>query len=141
MQYFQSRKILTHSAVMAMLSAAIKTAEKLDIPQCIVIVDASGVELGKIRMTGSKFLSLKSALAKAKTAASLRAPGSNIPEGVRTAIGLASDGQISGLPGGLPIILDGETLGGIGVGSGSGDQDNAVAKAALEAIGAETDFN
>jgi uncharacterized protein GlcG (DUF336 family) len=71
MPYFQTQKILTHSAVITMLTAAIKSAENMNVPQCIVIVDASGVTLGQIRMTDSKFLSQKSAFAKAKTAASI----------------------------------------------------------------------
>jgi uncharacterized protein GlcG (DUF336 family) len=38
------------------------------------------------------------------------------------------------LPGGLPIIIDGQTVGGIGVGSGTGAQDLDVAKAAIRAL-------
>jgi uncharacterized protein GlcG (DUF336 family) len=140
MQYFNATKTLTDFAVMKMLSAAIDCANKMKVPQCIVIVDASGELLGEIRMTGAKFISRKSALAKALTAASARVPSANIPEHVRTAIGLATNGSITGLPGGLPIKLDGETIGGIGVGSGSGEQDIECALAALNAIGAETSF-
>ena len=43
---------------------------------------------------------------------------------------------VTGLPGGLPIIVAGVVLGGIGVGSGTGTQDIEVAQAALNAIGA-----
>jgi len=139
MKDIQQRLNLTHSGVMKMLSAGIAKAEEMNVPQCIVIVDASGELLGEIRMTGSKFLSRKSAKVKALTAASIGATGTNIPEEVRTSIGLATQGTVSGLPGGLPIKIDGDLLGGIGVGSGSGEQDFAVATAALEAIGAATD--
>jgi uncharacterized protein GlcG (DUF336 family) len=121
---------------MAMLTAAIAKAEEIGQPQCIVIVDAGGQLLGEIRMTGAKFLSRKSALSKALTAASIGGPSTNIPDAVRTGIGLATGGDVTGLPGGLPIRVDGDLVGGIGVGSGSGDQDVAVAKAALAAIGA-----
>jgi len=137
MDLFQNQSILTHAGVMAMLAAAVGKAEQLDCPQCIVIVDASGELLGEIRMTGAKFLSRKSAKSKALTAASIRAPSSNIPESVRASIGLASGGSITGLAGGLPILKDGALLGGIGIGSGSPEQDLSVATAALEAIGAD----
>lgn len=50
---------------------------------------------------------------------------------------LASGGRLTNLPGGLPIVIDGTCLGGIGVGGGTGDQDVAVARAALRAIGAQ----
>jgi len=120
-----------------MLNAAVDQAETIGQPQCIVIVDASGVTLGAIRMNGSKYLSRKSARAKARTAASIGVPTVNVPEAVRPAIAAATEGNMTGLPGGLPIIFDGTLVGGIGVGSGSGDQDIAVAKAGLAAIGAD----
>ena len=133
----QPSQILTHEGVMMMLKAAVAKAEEIGQPQCIVIVDASGELLAELRMTGAKFLSRKSARAKALTAASVGAPSTAIPEAVRPAIGAATDGCVTGLPGGLPIKVDGHLVGGIGVGSGSGDQDIAVAMAALAAIGAD----
>ena len=62
--FLKATRELTHHGTLAMLSAAIETAEAIGRPQCIVIVDASGETLGEIRMTGAKFLSRKSALAK-----------------------------------------------------------------------------
>ncbi|MEM8812015.1 MAG: heme-binding protein [Pseudomonadota bacterium] len=128
---------LTHQGVMTMLGAAIEAAEALGQPQCIVIVDQSGGLLGEIMMTGAKFLSRRSARAKAMTAASIGAPSSGIPEPVRPAIAAATDGAVTGLPGGLPIRFDGVLVGGIGIGSGTSDQDVAVANAALQAVGAD----
>lgn len=129
-------QILTHAGAMAMMTAAIAKAESIGQPQCIVIVDTSGELLAEVRMTGAKFLSRKSARAKALTAASIGARSDTVPEPVRPAIGAATGGDVTGLPGGLPIRVNGVLLGGIGVGSGSGDQDIAVAEAALDAIGA-----
>lgn len=137
MAFFHSTTRLTHAGVMTMLAAAIAQAEAMAQPQCIVIVDASGELLGEIRMTGARFLSRKSALAKALTAASIGGPSESIPEAVRPAIGMASGGAVTGLKGGLPIRLNGDLVGGIGVGSGTGDQDAEVARAALAAIGAD----
>jgi glc operon protein GlcG len=137
MELTKSSRQLTHEGALLMLRAAVRAAEGLRQPQCIVIVDASGVILCSLRMTGAKFLSLKSASAKATTAASIGRPSNMIPENVRSAIGLATDGQVTGLRGGLPIRIDGDLVGGIGVGSGTGDQDHEVAIAALLAVGAE----
>lgn len=128
---------LTEAAVMAMLGAAVKAASRMGVPQCVVIVDASAVDLGSIRMVGAKVLSLRSARAKAQTAASFGKPSGSVPEAVRLAIAAATDGAMTGLPGGLPIWRNGTLLGGIGVGSGTGDEDVAVAAAALAAIGAD----
>lgn len=138
MNWFQEAYVLTHRGTMAMLAAAVAEAEAIGQPQCIVIVDASGSVLAELWMTGAKFLSRKSARAKALTAASIGAPSDTVPEAVRGAIAAATGGDVTGLPGGLPIIVRGQRLGGIGVGSGSGAQDLAVARAALAAIGAES---
>ncbi|MEL6677264.1 MAG: heme-binding protein [Pseudomonadota bacterium] len=138
MDLTRQTRILTHHAVLAMIQAAVARAEEMGQPQCIVVVDASGEVLGDLRMTGAKFLSRRSALAKALTAASIGAASTNIPDAVRPLIALATEGSVTGLPGGLPIRIGGELLGGIGIGSGSGEQDIAVAEAALAAIGAET---
>lgn len=137
MSFTQATISLTDNGVMTMLKAAISKADEVGQPQCIVIVDASGETLGEIRMNGAKFLSRKSALAKALTSASTGGASSSIPETVRSAIGLATEGSITGLPGGLPIRIDGVLVGGVGVGSGTGEQDVAVATAALVAVGAQ----
>lgn len=129
---------LTDDALTSMLSAAISMADRSGQPQCIVIVDASAVDLAVFRMAGAKVLSLRSARAKAQTAASTGKPSDTLPEPVRGAIAAATDGAMTGLPGGLPIWIGGQLLGGIGVGSGSGAQDIQVAEAALAAIGASS---
>jgi uncharacterized protein GlcG (DUF336 family) len=128
---------LTDEAVLTLLDAAQQKAHAIGAPQCIVVVDASGVELGSLRMRGAKFLSLRSAKAKAQTAASTGARSDKVAEGMRIAIAAATDGAVTGLAGGLPIRMGGMLVGGIGIGSGSGAQDIEVAEAALAAIGAE----
>lgn len=137
MDYTDTTPRLNHQGTLAMLTAAVAAAEAIGQPQCVCIVDASGVVLGEIRMTGSKFLSRRSAMAKALTAASHGVPSETIPEHVRPAIAAATEGAVTGLPGGLPIRLDGALVGGIGVGSGAPEQDLNVARAALAAIGAD----
>ena len=128
---------LTDEAVAAMVAAAVAAAGRMGQPQCIVVVDASAVELASFRMAGARVLSRHSARAKAQTAASTGKPSADLPEAVRLAIAAATEGAMTGLPGGLPIWLDGQLLGGIGVGSGSGAQDVEVARAALAVIGAD----
>jgi uncharacterized protein GlcG (DUF336 family) len=136
---FVQTTALHHRGVMAMLAAAVEKAESLDIPQCICIVDASGVTLGEIRMSGAKFTSMKSAATKARTAASIRAPSSSVPAAAAPAIAAATSGDVTGLAGGFPIVVGlppaVHCVGGVGVGSGSPEQDCAVAVAALAAIG------
>lgn len=136
MQITYTTERLGDSAILAMLRAACDTAGAMGQPQCIVIVDPSAVDLAALRMAGAKVLSLRSARAKAQTAASTGAASDAISEAVRPAIAAATNGSMTGLAGGLPIWRGGVLLGGIGVGSGTGAQDIAVAQAALDAIGA-----
>lgn len=135
--FFEPSAQLTDKGVLAMLHAAIDKASAMGQPQCIVVVDQSGMVLGSFRMKGARFLSLKSALAKARTAASINAPTTAIPEQARLLISGATQGEVTGLKGGLPIRFGGVLVGGIGIGSGSGDQDEEVARAALQAVGAD----
>lgn len=135
--YTQPATKLTDEGVTALLQAAIVKAKAMGQPQCIVIVDQSGVVLCSFRMNGARYLSLKSATAKARTAASIGAPTTSLSEQARAAIAAATQGDMTGLRGGLPICFNGVVIGGIGVGSGSGEQDEDVARTALAAIGAD----
>jgi len=137
MSFTEETRALTDAAILTLLDAGCAKAGEMGQPQCLVIVDASGVELGVMRMRGAKYLALKSARAKAQTAASTGAQSAKIPEGVRVAIGQATGGAMTGLVGGLPIRMAGTLVGGVGVGSGSGAQDIEVAEAMLAAIGAD----
>ena len=65
--------------------------------------------------------------------------GGNIAAGIDIKLAIATQGKRINLPGGLPVIVDGHVIGGIGVGSGTGEQDREVANAALGAFsGAKT---
>lgn len=128
---------ITHEGALQALSAAVTHAAKMGVPQCVFIVDTSGETIASIRMDGAKYLSMHTARAKARTAASINAPtGAMAPE-FGVAAGLASQGGVTHLPGGLPIRFGGRIAGAIGVGSGTGDQDFEVGRAALAAIGAD----
>jgi uncharacterized protein GlcG (DUF336 family) len=135
--FVKASLVLTDAALLAMLQAAVTKADEIGQPQCIVIVDASGVALAELRMNGAKYLSLKSARTKACTAASIRGASHDIPETVGLSIAAATGGAVTGLSGGLPITVKGQCVGGIGIGSGSPDQDLEVAQAALSAIDAD----
>lgn len=130
---------LTHAGALQLLSAAVGKATAMNQPQCIAIVDDGCNLLAFIRMDGAKVLSEKSSLHKAMTAASSRVPTGHTPADVETKLALATGGLVTNLKGGLPIIVDGHVVGGIGVGSGTGEQDREVANHALAALpGART---
>ena len=137
MTFTRETLALSHAGALQALSAAVDKALAIGVPQCIYIVDASGETVASLRMDGAKYLSMHTARAKARTAASINAPTGTMAFEFGTAAGIASQGGVTHLPGGLPIRFSGKTVGGIGVGSGSGEQDFEVARAALAAIGAD----
>jgi uncharacterized protein GlcG (DUF336 family) len=125
---------LTHAGARKLIEAAVAKAEAMAVPQCIAVVDDGGHLLAFMRMDGAKVLSIDSSLRKAMTAASSGTPTGGISPEVELKLGLATDGKLVNLKGGVPIIVDGRLVGAIGVGSGTGDQDLEVAKAALASL-------
>jgi glc operon protein GlcG len=125
---------LTHDGAMRLLNAAIAKAKDMGVPQCISIVDAGGHLLALTRMDGAFAMSIETSLKKAMTAASYGEPTGNILAGVDIKLAIATEGKRINLPGGLPIIVDGHLIGGIGVGSGTGEEDRQVASAALTTL-------
>jgi uncharacterized protein GlcG (DUF336 family) len=125
---------LTHAGALAVLQAAVARAEAMQVPQCIAVVDAGGNLLAFARMDGAKVLSQRTATQKAVTAATTRAATGNAPDELALKLTLASGLRITNLKGGLPIVVDGHVVGGIGVGSGTGEQDVEVAEAGIAAL-------
>ena len=125
---------LTNEGAMKILNAAMAKAADMGVPQCISVVDAGGHLLAFSRMDGAFVLSIDSSLMKAMTAASYGEPTGHIPEGVDLKLAIATQGKRVNLPGGLPIVVDGHLVGGIGVGSGAGHEDLEVANAGLAAL-------
>ena len=132
---------LTSEGAMKMLQAAMAKANAMGVPQCISIVDTGGNMLAFSRMDGAFVLSIDSSMVKAMTAASYGEPTGQIPEGVDIKLAIATAGKRGNLPGGLPIIVDGHVLGGIGVGSGQGHEDLEVARAAIAVVPGAKQFD
>jgi len=132
---------LTDEGALSVLRAAMARANELSVPQCIAVTDAAGRLLAFIRMDGAKFLSIRTALRKAMTAASQRSPSgqpthaSGHGDGDHALrIGLVTGGRLTRLEGGLPIVVGSDVVGAIGVSSGSSEEDVDVATAGVAAI-------
>jgi uncharacterized protein GlcG (DUF336 family) len=125
---------LTYEGAQQLLIAAISHAKTMGVPQCIAIVDDGCNLLAFARMDGARVLSVMSAQRKAMTAATTGKPTGEIHQDIELKLAIATDGAMVNLMGGLPVIVDGQVVGGIGVGSGSGEQDREVANAALASL-------
>ncbi|MBO6785110.1 MAG: heme-binding protein [Alphaproteobacteria bacterium] len=130
---------LTEAGARAIVRGAAAKAAEIGQPQCIAVVDDGGHLIVFMRMDGAFALSTDTAIAKAVTAAIYRSPTGEIAEGVDLRLAIATQGKRINLPGGLPIIVDGKCIGGVGIGSGTGEQDRICANAGLAMLeGAQT---
>jgi len=73
MEIFRETICLTHDGALKAVAAGVARAVTIGVPQCLMVVDASGETLASLRMDGARFLSLRTAQAKARTAASINA--------------------------------------------------------------------
>src|SRR6516225_7265025 len=142
--YVANTKRLTHAGAKKMAATAIEKASAAGIAISVAIADAGGHIIVIERMDGGRFHTVHSATTKAVCAASNKratsAQGAQAqPLDVAHAIGLAlaaGPERWTAMEGGLPVIVDGECIGGIGVSGGDWETDVRIARAAVEAIGA-----
>lgn len=116
--------------------AAIKAAE-IGVPMCIAVTDESAQLIAFERMDGGKVTSTTIALDKAFTAAGAKRttesygaasqPGSPA-YGINSAIG----GRLMTVAGGIPVTVDGDVVGAIGISSGTPSQDAECAQAGID---------
>ena len=143
--YVANTKRLTHAGAKKMAATAIEKASAAGIAVSVAIADAGGHVIVIERMDGGRFHTVHSATTKAVCAASNRRATSSQgaqaqPLDVAHALGLAlaaGPQRWTAMEGGYPVIADGECVGGIGVSGGTWEDDQAMARTAVEAIGAK----
>jgi uncharacterized protein GlcG (DUF336 family) len=131
---------LTCDGAAKVLAAAVRRAEEIGAPQCIVVTDDGGHLLAFGRTDGAKVLSIDSSIAKARTAASSRVPTGRMTDELARALAFATGGKATNLPGGVPVVVGDHLIGAIGVGSGTGEQDVEVAAAGVAALAGAKDW-
>lgn len=135
----RQRIALTLDGAKLMMIAAERKASKIGVNMDIAIVDDGGNLLCFHRMDGAKITSIDVAINKAFTAAAARVPTAKYGElaapGAKAfGIHVSNQGRFMILGGGLPILVEGQPIGGIGCSSGTVDQDAEVAQAGIDAL-------
>lgn len=127
----------------SILAAARKKAAAMNLKLNLAVVDDGGHLLAFARMDGARPASAYTAMTKAVTAATFRQETGPLPAKGEPDIllnlslqnaALASGGKLTTLKGGVPVVVDGQVIGGVGVGGGTGEQDAEVAKAGIDAL-------
>lgn len=133
------QSLITAEACLIACRAAVAHADSLGIRINVAITDASGSLAGFLRMPGAYLHSIDIAIDKAYTTASFGFATSQWPEILAGAealrIGIVHRPRLVVFGGGLPIVEDGALIGGVGVSGGSAEQDEACARAGLDALG------
>jgi len=126
---------LTFEGVKVIAEAAEAEAMQNDWNVVIVVVDANGDLLYLQRMDGAHLGSLQLAQEKARTAARYRRPSKDFADWLHDGgqAALALPGAIPS-EGGLPIVVDGEVIGAIGVNGVRAAYDTQIAQAGIDAL-------
>src|SRR5712672_2215921 len=142
--YVAESKRLTHQGAKKIMTAAVDMANQAGIAISCAIVDAGGHMILLERMDGGRFHTLHSCTTKAVCAASNKrattakgAVGQDLD--VTHALGLAlaaGPERWTAMEGGVPILVNSECVGGVGVSGGDWATDLKIAQAAVESIGA-----
>lgn len=131
----QTKLQLTLTELNAILDAAQKEAEANDWNVTIVVADDGGHPLSLRRLDGAAPMTAYIASEKARSAALSRKETRVFEEminGGRTAFLSA---PLHGfLEGGVPVVVDGQVIGAVGVSGVKADQDALVAQAGIDAI-------
>ena len=130
-----TKKVLTLEAAKAIAASAAEEAIKNKWNMAICVVDDGGHPIYLERMDGTQVASVVVAQEKASTAARFRRSTKVLEDAVlggRTVL-LKIPGATP-IEGGLPIVVDGEVIGAIGVSGGTSVQDGQVAAAGVRVV-------
>ncbi len=120
-----------------LIEGAREKATEIGVPMCIAVTDDSGNLIAFERMDGGKAHSIVVAQDKAFTAGAARKATHeynevNTPGSLAFGIHTEHGGRVSSDGGGLPVMVDGECVGGIGASSGSPQQVMNVSQSGLD---------
>ena len=130
-----TKKFLNMAAVKTMVSAAEAEAQKRNAQVAICIVDDGANILFLERADGAGLNALAMAQKKARYAAIYRRASAIAAEQLQAGHLdqlMAPDGFPN--KGGLPLLVDGQTIGGVGVSGAKSDADELIAQAAVDGL-------
>ena len=130
-----TKKTVSLELAKKLATAAEEQAIKDNLTVVISIVDDGGNLVYLEKMDGTQLGSIEISMKKAKTAISFKRPTKayqdRIAGGTNAIIALKN---VLPFEGGLPLLVDGELVGAIGVSGGTSEQDGVIANAAVELL-------
>lgn len=139
MSTIQQRGSISEQAALAVLQAAAETAANTAQRFAIAVVDESGQLKAFLRQDGAKLNAVQIAQDKAYTAASSTMSTEAwseklVDDSVLGAAAPTTIERLAPMGGGLPVVVDGQTVGAIGVSGAHWTDDVKIAEAGLKAL-------
>ena len=131
-----SRKVLTLEAARLAMAACEAEARRGGWKVVIAVVDEGGHTVMLHRLDGAQWSSVETAVAKAQAAVAWKRPTRLLEESVNNGrFAFLSIAQgMAVLQGGVPLEIDGQVIGAIGVSGVKAADDEAVAMAGIQAL-------
>jgi glc operon protein GlcG len=130
-----SKKILNLAAIKTLVAAAEAEIEKRNVKVTICIVDDSGNLLFLQKGDGVGLNTIEFAQKKARHAALYQRPSKAAADQLKGGdLSVLAFPQAFPNQGGLPIKVDGQTVGGIGISGAPSEVDEAIGQAAIDAL-------
>ena len=118
-------------------SVALAEARANNWTMAAAVVDPGGILVYFERMDDTQNASSKIAIDKARSAALFKRPTKTFQDSIeRGGIGLRVMKLRGAMPveGGVPLVVNGQIVGGLGISGGTAEQDGQCAKAAVDAM-------
>lgn len=132
----QTKSVLSQSEVARILSTARAEAESHQWSVAIAVVDDGGHPLALERLDGCAPIGAYIATEKARTAALGRRESKGYEDMVNGGRNsFLSAPLLTSLEGGVPVLVNGQVVGAVGVSGVKSDQDAQVARAGAECLG------
>lgn len=134
---FKTQRHVTLAAAEETIKAGLKKAEELGMNIGIAVTDANGELVMAARTDGAAARAWRGGLGKATVAGGMGIPTEQFVENrlKKDEVlwkALSSNPDTMFVPGGFPLLVDGKSVGGVGVSGGHYDDDAKVAKAAAD---------
>jgi glc operon protein GlcG len=130
-----SKKYVNLAAIKTMVAAAEAEAQKLNVDVTICIVDESGNLLFLQKADTAPLNTVEFAQKKARHAALYKSPSKDGADALKRGnMDVLAFPDFFPNQGGLPIQVDGQTIGGIAASGAKSEIDEAIAQAALNAL-------
>jgi glc operon protein GlcG len=134
-QTLPTRHVLTVEVARRVLATAEDEARRHGAPGVIAVVDAEGYLIAMERMDGSPQLaSVELAPDKARTAALFSRPTQTLENAIHSGRDALTTSGFVEMSGGVPIVIDGEQVGAIGVSTAQPEWDSPIAAAAAASL-------